>query len=358
MLTINELIDEACALLKALIQTESFSGKEEGTAKLITDFFVKHGVSYSVKGNNVLARNANYKEGKKTLLLNSHHDTVKVVNGWTRDPFRAKEEDGRIYGLGSNDAGASLVSLIACFLYFYKKEIPFNILLAASAEEENFGPNGVKSLVGNDFLGVDFGIVGEPTNMEMAIAEKGLIVIDGEAQGVAGHAARKEGENAIYKAIKDIQKIEHLSFDKVSAVLGPNVISVTQVNAGIQHNVVPDSCKFVVDLRVNECYELEEAFDIVQENCDAKLTARSFNNRSSGIGPGHPLVLAGQSMDIKMFGSATLSDQANMRFPTIKMGPGFSERSHTPDEFIKCTEIEMGVHGYIEYLDSLCKVVV
>jgi acetylornithine deacetylase len=355
MLEIKALQESAIDLLRGLIINPSFSGQEEETAELISVYLKNYGVEHIRKGNNIIAGQEKWKEGKPCLLLNSHHDTVKVVNGWSHDPFGAQEEEGKIFGLGSNDAGASLVSLIACFVYFYKKELPFNVMLAASAEEENFGPNGVKSIISSELSQVDFGIVGEPTNMEMAVAEKGLIVIDAVARGVAGHAARKEGENAIYKATKDISKIENFEFDKISETLGPNVVSVTQVNAGVQHNVVPDSCHFVLDVRVNEKYTLEEAFEVLSDLCEAELKERSFNNRSSGIPSDHPLVASARALGIKTFGSATLSDQANMSFPTIKMGPGFSERSHTPNEFIYKKEIEEGILGYISLLNELAK---
>jgi acetylornithine deacetylase len=353
MLQVDELKESAIQLLKDLIRIPSFSGKEDGTADVIVRFFISNSIESTRIKNNVIAKNRKWKEGQPTLLLNSHHDTVKVVNGWTFGPHDASEENGCIYGLGSNDAGASLVSLIATFTFFYDWDLPFNIILLASAEEENFGPNGVKALVDSELKKVDFGIVGEPTNMEIAVAEKGLIVIDALARGKAGHAARKEGENAIYKAVRDIQRIEKFEFDKISETLGPNVVSVTQVNAGVQHNVVPDACRFVLDVRVNELYTLEEAFHILDDLCDAELKERSFNNRSSGIAKDHSLVKAARALDISTFGSATLSDQANLPFPTIKMGPGFSERSHTPDEFIKRVEIENGIEVYIEFLKEL-----
>ncbi|GLR17541.1 M20/M25/M40 family metallo-hydrolase [Portibacter lacus] len=353
MLSIEEIQVSVTALLKSLIQTPSFSGEENKTADLIGAFLERYGVKYTRVNNNIIARSKNWDPKQKTLLLNSHHDTVKVVNGWTKDAFGAEVEDGKLFGLGSNDAGASLVSLLGSFVYFYEPDLKINIIIAATAEEENFGPLGVKSILKTELRDVDFGIVGEPTNMEMAIAEKGLLVIDGEATGKAGHAARKEGENAIYKALIDIQKIEQFKFDKVSETLGENVISVTQVNAGIQHNVVPDRCTFVIDFRVNDEYTLEEGFDVVQGFCESKLKARSFNNNPSGIDKDHPLVQAGKDLGIRQFGSATLSDQAHMRFPTIKMGPGFSERSHTPDEFIKLEEIKGGVAGYIKFIEQL-----
>jgi len=353
MCQLDSLKEDAVDLLRNLISTPSFSGREDGTATLISNYLNTRSIDHIRKNNNILVGFDQVKSDRPTCLLNSHHDTVKVVNGWTKDPFAAASVDGALFGLGSNDAGASLVSLIATYIHLQDRDLPFNLVLAATAEEENFGPLGVKSLVAHDLSIVDFGIVGEPTNMEVAIAEKGLIVIDGLASGAAGHAARKEGVNAIYKAIQDIQKIADYQFDKVSPTLGSNIMSVTQVGAGVQHNVVPDACNFVIDLRVNDCYTLEEAFAELVELCDSHLTARSFNNRSSGIASDHPLVLAGKSLGLKLFGSATLSDQANMAFPTVKMGPGYSERSHTPDEYILEEEIRQGIEGYVRFLEAI-----
>ncbi len=354
MFQIDYLQAQAIDLLKSLIKVESFSGNESGTARLIAEFLEKHHIKYSKFGNNIVSRNKYFSKSKPTLLLNSHHDTVKVVNGWDYDPFGGIEENGIIYGLGSNDAGASLAALIACFMFYYENnEINFNIILAATAEEETFGPNGIKSLLGKELSNIELGIVGEPTEMNMAIAEKGLIVIDAVVKGKAGHAARKEGENAIYKAMKDIETIESFEFDKVSTLLGPNVMSVTQINAGYQHNVIPDECKYVIDLRVNEKYKLEEAFKILDEILIATLTPRSFNNNSSGIDINHNLVRKAVEMKIPIFGSATLSDQAHMNFPTVKIGPGKSERSHTPNEHIYINEINESIPKYIELLKGL-----
>lgn len=354
MSMILKLQDEAVALLKGLIALPSFSGKEEKTADLIEEFMRSHEIDCRRIDNNIVANNLYFDSSLPTILLNSHHDTVKVVNGWTKDPFGAEEDKGIIYGLGANDAGASLVSLLACFIYYYRiNDLPFNLKIAATAEEENFGPNGVKSLLDSELDNISLGIVGEPTQMDLAIAEKGLMVIDAEAIGKAGHAARSEGENAIYTAIKDIAFIENFQFDKVSTVLGPNVITVTQINAGHQHNVIPDSCKFVIDFRVNELYSLQEAFDIIDGLTLSELKARSFNNNPSGIDEAHPIIVKGLEMGMKTYGSPTLSDQANMKFPTVKIGPGKSERSHTPDEHIFIQEIHEGIEKYINLLKGL-----
>lgn len=350
---IEKLSADAITLLRSLISTPSFSGSEERTADLIASFLADRGIECVRKDNNIIARNAQYDPAKPTLLLNSHHDTVKVAEGWTRDPFAGEMEDGIIYGLGANDAGASLVSLIATFIYYYNEELPYSILLAATAEEENFGPKGIKSLRDNILSVVSFGIVGEPTQMRMATAEKGLLVIDGVAHGFAGHAARKEGENAIYLAMEDIIAIKDHSFSKVSKVLGANVMSVTQIQGGHQHNVTPDTCRFTIDMRVNECYTLEEAFEEIDQMTKSELKARSFNNHPSGIDDSHPLVLAGKRIGLQSYGSPTLSDQANLSFPTIKIGPGVSSRSHTPDEYVKVQEIKEGISIYIALLEQL-----
>lgn len=350
MLPIKELQDKAIELLIALIREPSFSGQESQTAKIISTFLESHGIPAKRIDNNILAYNLHFSDHKPSVLLNSHHDTVKVVDGWTFDPHGAAIENEKLYGLGANDAGASLVSLMATFMNFYNQELPFNLILAASAEEENFGPKGMRSLVNSALKDIQLGIVGEPTGMNMAIAEKGLLVIDAEVRGKSGHAARQEGDNAIYKAMKDIQWIENFQFEKVSELLGPNVISVTQISAGYQHNVIPDLCSYVIDLRVNELYALQEAFQMIDNNTMASLTARSFRNNPSGISISHPVVKRGIALGIQTYGSPTLSDQAHMTFPTIKMGPGRSERSHTPDEYVYLNEIREGIIGYIDLL--------
>ncbi len=353
-MSIETLQEEAVALLKGLIKIPSFSGQEAETGDLIGAHLASKNIGFKRKHNNIIARNLHFDPDKPNILLNSHHDTVKVVNGWKYDPHGAEEHDGVIYGLGSNDAGASLVSLIATFIHFSKEEkLPFNLILAATAEEENFGPLGVKSLLENELSEIDLGIVGEPTEMNLAIAEKGLLVIDAEAKGTSGHAAREEGENAIYKAIKDVELISKFEYDQVSDLLGPNVITVTQIQAGYQHNVVPDSCKFVIDLRVNEKYSLKEAFDIIDQQTQSDLKARSFNNNPSGISVEHPIVKRGISLGRMTYGSPTLSDQAHMKFPSIKIGPGKSERSHTANEHILVSEIHDGIEIYIELLKDL-----
>ena len=343
---------QAINLLKQLISTPSFSREEDRTAEIISDFLQKNDVQTIRKGNNVWCKSKYFDENKPTILLNSHHDTVKPVQGWKRNPFDAAVENGKLYGLGSNDAGASLVSLMATFLHFHEQEMPFNLIYAATAEEEISGKNGIASIKG-DFGKIMGGIIGEPTQMRMAIAEKGLMVVDGIAYGKAGHAAREEGVNAMYIALEDIDFIRNYEFAEVSEVLGKTKMSVTQIEAGTQHNVVPDTCKFVIDIRTTEMHTNQGVFEYLQQNTKSELKARSFRLNSSGIELSHPLVKSGLSLGLEYFGSSTLSDQALLDFPTVKMGVGKSKRSHTADEFIYLKEIEDGIDGYIGMLEHL-----
>lgn len=346
------LKSEAIELLKRLIATPSFSREEERTADLLAAFFQQKKIPVQRLGNNVWARSKHWDERKPVLLLNSHHDTVKPVQGWQRDPFQPMVEDGKLYGLGSNDAGAALVSLAAVFAHFFdEKTLPWNLIFLASAEEEISGNQGVAMVLPQ--LGrLDVGIIGEPTQMQMAIAEKGLLVLDGEAKGVAGHAAREEGVNAIYLALEDIRLLKNFTFEKTSSLLGPVKISVTQIEAGTQHNVVPVTCRFVVDVRTNECYTNEEVFEILKKQVRSELRPRSFRLNSSRIDPAHPLVQRGKSLGLGCFGSPTLSDQAFMPFPTLKIGPGDSRRSHTADEFVFLKEMEEGMEVYAKLIET------
>lgn len=338
-------------LLQDLVATPSFSREEDRTANIIEAFLHKEHIPTERKGNNIWAKNKHFTEGGATVLLNSHHDTVKPVQGWTRNPFGADIENGRLYGLGANDAGASLVSLIASFCHFYDKKLPFNLILLASAEEEISGKNGIESVL--PYLPTpSVGIVGEPTLMGMAIAEKGLMVVDGIAKGKAGHAARDEGVNAIYKALKDIETIRNFEFEKKSDLLGAVKMSVTQIQAGTQHNVVPDECRFVIDIRTNECYSNQEVLSIIQKEVESELVPRSFRLNSSNIELEHPLILRGLELGLNYYGSPTLSDQALMPFPTLKIGVGDSARSHTADEFVYVKEIEQGIETYIKLLQN------
>jgi acetylornithine deacetylase len=345
---------EAIELLKKLISKPSFSKEEEFTAQIIFDFLKQKGVNTNRNRNNIWAKNQYYDRNKPTILLNSHHDTVKPNKGYTLDPYLPIINEGKLFGLGSNDAGGCLVSLIATFLYFFDcKDLTYNLILAATAEEENSGPNGVELVL--PILGaIDFAIVGEPTLMQMAVAERGLLVLDCLAIGKAGHAARNEGENALYKAMRDIEWFRNFSFEKVSDLLGPVQTSITVIETENKaHNVVPAQCKFVVDVRVNELYSFEEVLEIIKQNVVSEVVPRSLRMRSSGISFQHPLVLAGLALGKSTYGSPTTSDKALMPFPALKIGPGDSARSHTSDEFIYLKEIENGIEEYIQLLDFI-----
>ena len=285
-------------------------------------------------------------------MLNSHIDTVKPTAGWTMDPHNPTEKDGVIYGLGSNDAGASLVSLLQAFFLLTTKQQPYNLIFVASAEEEISGKNGMESLL-DEMPKIDLAIVGEPTNLKLAVAEKGLMVLDCTAFGKSGHAARDEGENAIYNAIRDIEWIINNPLPKQTDLLGPVKITTTMIKSGTQHNVIPDKCEFVIDVRSNECYTNEEIFKILSENMKSSIKARSFRLSSSGISLDHPIIKRAESLNIEKFGSPTLSDQALMHFTSVKIGPGDSSRSHTANEFIYEGEIKNAIELYFNLLDNL-----
>lgn len=345
---------QALELLKSLIATPSFSKEEQNTADIIERFLESNGVRTKTHLNNIWAQNLHFDPAKQTILLNSHHDTVKPNKGYTLDPFKPLIIDGRLHGLGSNDAGGCLVALMAVFIYYYQRtDLKYNLVFAATAEEEISGHNGIEALVPR--LGqIDFGIVGEPTQMQMAVAEKGLMVIDAIASGKAGHAARNEGESALYKAIEDIEWIRNYSFDKQSDLLGPVKMSVTVIETDNKaHNVVPAQCKFVIDCRVNELYNFEEILSILKANLKSEIQPRSTRLRSTSISLDHPLIVAGKKLGRTYYGSPTTSDKALMPFPTLKMGPGDSARSHTADEFIYIDEIREGIDLYIQLLNQL-----
>lgn len=342
----------AVSLLSDLIETPSFSKEEEQAAVLIGDFLKSNDIPFNQLGNNIWAQNQSYDNSKPTILLNSHHDTVKPNVGYTKDPFKVIIDHGKLYGLGSNDAGGCLVSLMMTFIHFYDRDLPYNLVLAATAEEEISGINGVQSILGN-IKPIEFGIVGEPTEMKMAVAEKGLLVLDCYAKGKSGHAARDVGENAIYKALHDIQLINDFSFQKESDYLGPIKMTTTMINAGYQHNVIPDECHFVVDVRTTDVYSNHEVFEIIDEKIISEVKPRSFRLNSSYLPDDMAINQVADKLDIEKFGSPTCSDQAVMDFPTFKMGPGKSERSHTADEFIYLDEIKEGIAGYIKLLQVL-----
>jgi acetylornithine deacetylase len=349
---ISFLAKEAILLLKELIDIPSFSKEEDRTAIRIREFLETKGIPVSMKLNNVWAFNKYYDAVKPTILLNSHHDTVRPNAGYSLDPFEAIEKDGKLYGLGSNDAGASLVSLLACFLYFYEKKSGYNFVFVASAEEENSGLNGIEAVLPE--LGkIDFAIVGEPTNMNLAIAEKGLMVLDCKAKGKSGHAAREDGENSIYKAMQDIEWIKAYQFPKVSENLGAVKMTVTIINAGSQHNVIPAECSFTVDVRITDAYTNEEVLEIIRSNIQVEANPRSMRMRPSSIDKDHPIVIAGKNSGRSTYGSPTTSDQALMNFPSLKLGPGDSARSHTADEFIYIDEIKEGIEIYIKMLEQI-----
>lgn len=347
---IEKLIQESTDLLRELIRTPSFSKEEHLTGNKIELFLQQHGVKTNRKLNNVWAYNKFYDPAKPTVLLNSHHDTVKPNSGYTRNPFSPDIVEDKLFGLGSNDAGGCLVSLIATFLYFYAQEnLSYNFCLAATAEEEISGNDGLE-LVIPDLGPLEFAIVGEPTEMHLAIAEKGLLVIDCIAHGKAGHAARDEGENAIYKALKDIEWFKTYQFPKTSEVFGPVKMTVTVINAGSQHNVVPASCNFTVDVRVTDSYSNEEVVEIIKSNVTCEVKPRSVRLKPSKIDKDHPIVQSGIALGKTTYGSPTTSDQALLSIPSLKCGPGFSGRSHMADEFLYVAEIGQGIHGYIDLL--------
>ncbi len=347
------MYDKYIQLLKSLINTPSLSREEENAARVIRDFLSSVNIPFKTKQHNTWALNRYFEEGKPVILLNSHIDTVKPAKGWTVDPFEANDEGNKLTGLGSNDAGGPLVSLLATFVHFYgQQHLPFNLVYAATAEEEISGKNGLASVLG-DMPVADFAIIGEPTKMQVAIAEKGLMVFDCTAKGQSGHAARNEGVNALYIAIDDIQRLRNFKFEKVSELLGPVKITVTQIEAGSQHNVIPSSCNFVVDVRTNEFYTNQQVLETIDKLIESEVRPRSLRLNSSGIDPNHPFVKRAKSMGFNCYGSPTTSDQAVISFPSVKLGPGDSARSHTANEYILKTEIFEGIRKYIELLEGL-----
>lgn len=343
------MIDDYIALLSSLIATPSVSRQEADTAAIIHSWLTDHGIESERIANNIIARAAAFDPTKPTLMLNSHHDTVKPNAGYTRDPFTPTIENGRLYGLGSNDAGASVVSLIATFKNLQDTTLPFNLILAISAEEECSGENGMRLLL-KSIGKVDMAIVGEPTGLKCAVGERGLLVLDCISHGVSGHAARSEGVNALYKAIDDINRLRALKFDRTSRLMGDININVTQINAGTQHNVIPAECRFVIDVRTTDAYSNEETLDIINRAIDADVIPRSTHLRASAIDDNHRLIKAVESLGIEKFLSPTMSDMALMPFPTIKIGPGDSARSHTADEYIEIQEIENAVKLYTKLI--------
>lgn len=352
--SLDILYKDAVDVLAELIKLPSFSKEEEHTANYLANYLSGKGVEVKRVGNNVLTQNKFFDEIKPTILLNSHHDTIKPNTAYTKDPFQPQIENEKLYGLGSNDAGGCLVSLTMAFLHFYNDQnLKYNIAYAATAEEEISGTNGIQLALGH-LPNIDFAIVGEPTLLQMAIAERGLMVLDCKATGKAGHAAREEGENAIYKAMKDIEWFQNFKFEKVSELLGPVKMTITSIaTENKTHNIVPAECSFIVDVRVNELYTLDEVLNCIKQNVQSEVTARSTRLKSSAISVEHPLVRAGIALGKSYYGSPTTSDKALMPFPALKIGPGDSARSHTADEFIYLNEIKQGIELYIKLLEQL-----
>ncbi|KEO75863.1 M20/M25/M40 family metallo-hydrolase [Anditalea andensis] len=346
---------ETLQLLQQLIEIPSISQNEEHTAKLIAAYFLKKKIPYHQKYHNIWAKNKKFDPLLPTLLLNSHHDTVKPNAGYTKNPYKAEIEDGKLYGLGSNDAGGCLVALIAAFTYYYEHDLPFNLIIAATAEEEISGKSGIAAII-NDFPEIELAIVGEPTLLQLAVAEKGLMVIDARVKGISGHAAREEGENAIYKTLGDLQVLKNFSFKKTSKFLGASKASVTVINAGLQHNVVPDLCTYCIDVRVTDAYTLEEALEELRGILKAELVPRSLRLNSSKVPDDHKILLISKKMDLVQYGSPTLSDQALIPYPSVKIGPGDSARSHTSDEFIYVEEVYQGIDFYINLIQQYAEV--
>lgn len=344
---------DAIDLLKGMISRPSFSREEGETADFLKQSWEKAGYKVNRKGNNLWLIAPGFDLDKPTLLLNSHIDTVKPASGWTKDPFNPEEtEDERLYALGSNDAGASVVSLYEAFRVLSGKEQPYNLIFLASCEEEVSGKNGLESALA-DLPPIAFAVVGEPTGMQPAVAEKGLMVLDCVSTGKAGHAARNEGINAITLAMKDIEWFNTYQFPEKSDFLGPVKMSVTIIHAGTQHNVVPDRCEFTVDIRTNEFYPNEKLFELIKSQVGCEIKARSFRLNSTRTDLQHPFVRRAVMMGKEPFGSPTLSDQALMHFPSVKIGPGNSARSHAADEYIGLMEIREAIDMYIKLLDQL-----
>jgi len=344
--------NDAVALLQQMIAISSISKEEKAVADFLERFIEINGYVASRTNNNVWVMSSGFDASRPTILLNSHIDTVKPVQGWTRNPLMPAVENGKLFGLGSNDAGASVVSLLYAFFYLTQKQQSYNLIYAASAEEEISGTNGMVCLL-QELPKIDFAIVGEPTGMNLAVAEKGLMVLDCTVSGQAGHAARDEGDNAIYKALPDIEWFRSYEYNKKSELLGKVKMTVTQIMAGLQHNVIPDKCSFVVDVRSNEMYSNQEILEEINKHVDCDVQPRSTRLSSTATPLHHPIVKRGLELNRTLFGSPTLSDQSLMSFPSLKMGPGKSSRSHTADEYILLSEIDEAIDLYVQLLNGL-----
>ena len=351
MMLQEEYVSDAVELLKKLIATPSVSRNEKDAADIMEQTIRSYGFEPHREANNIWILDPHYDESRSTLLLNAHIDTVKPVASWTRDPFSPDVEDGVLYGLGSNDCGGGLCSLLQIFRMLTENPQQYNLIYLASAEEEVSGKDGITRALPL-LPHIDLAIVGEPTGMNPAVAEKGLMVLDVIAHGKSGHAARNEGVNAIYEALDDMRWIRDYKFEKVSEFLGPTKMTLTVVNAGTQHNVIPDKCTMLVDIRTNEFYDNEEVFEFISQHLKSEVKAHSFRLKSSRIDPEHPLIKKCVAMGMKPFGSPTLSDQALMHFPSFKLGPGESSRSHSANEFIRISEIRDAIAKYETLLDG------
>ena len=351
MMTQEQYVSDAVQLLKKLIATPSVSRNEKDAADIMEQTIRSYGFEPQREANNLWIIDPHYDESRPTLLLNAHIDTVKPVTSWSRDPFSPDVEDGVLYGLGSNDCGGGLCSLLQIFRMLTEKPQSYNLIYLASAEEEVSGKDGITRALPL-LPHIDLAIVGEPTGMNPAVAEKGLMVLDVIAHGKSGHAARNEGVNAIYEALDDMRWIRDYKFEKVSEFLGPTKMTLTVVNAGTQHNVIPDKCTMLVDIRTNEFYDNEEVYEFIRQHLKSEVKAHSFRLKSSRIDPEHPLIRKCVAMGMKPFGSPTLSDQALMHFPSFKLGPGESSRSHSANEFIRISEIRDAIAKYETLLDG------
>lgn len=351
MMTQEQYVSDAVQLLKKLIATPSVSRNEKDAADIMEQTIRSYGFEPQREANNLWIIDPHYDESRPTLLLNAHIDTVKPVASWSRDPFSPDVEDGVLYGLGSNDCGGGLCSLLQIFRMLTEKPQSYNLIYLASAEEEVSGKDGITRALPL-LPHIDLAIVGEPTGMNPAVAEKGLMVLDVIAHGKSGHAARNEGVNAIYEALDDMRWIRDYKFEKVSEFLGPTKMTLTVVNAGTQHNVIPDKCTMLVDIRTNEFYDNEEVYEFIRQHLKSEVKAHSFRLKSSRIDPEHPLIRKCVAMGMKPFGSPTLSDQALMHFPSFKLGPGESSRSHSANEFIRINEIRDAIAKYETLLDG------
>ena len=350
-MTQEQYVSDAVQLLKKLIATPSVSRNEKDAADIMEQTIRSYGFEPQREANNLWIIDPHYDESRPTLLLNAHIDTVKPVASWSRDPFSPDVEDGVLYGLGSNDCGGGLCSLLQIFRMLTEKPQSYNLIYLASAEEEVSGKDGITRALPL-LPHIDLAIVGEPTGMNPAVAEKGLMVLDVIAHGKSGHAARNEGVNAIYEALDDMRWIRDYKFEKVSEFLGPTKMTLTVVNAGTQHNVIPDKCTMLVDIRTNEFYDNEEVYEFIRQHLKSEVKAHSFRLKSSRIDPEHPLIRKCVAMGMKPFGSPTLSDQALMHFPSFKLGPGESSRSHSANEFIRISEIRDAIAKYETLLDG------